>query len=119
MATVQKKANACGFTLLELLISMSLTGILAAIALPQYASYREKAYDSQAEVALRTVATAEEAYYSTHYTYKSCDHTNCSTILEPLDPINTGVLLDVVAAPDSFTASASHLKGSGAVYNWP
>ena len=51
-----------GFTLIELLIVVAIIGILAAIAIPQFAAYRQKAYNSAANSDLKNVKTGYEAF---------------------------------------------------------
>lgn len=58
-----------GFTLIELLIVVAIIGILAAIAIPQFASYRIKAFNSAAESDLKNTKTNLEAYYADWYYY--------------------------------------------------
>lgn len=58
-----------GFTLLELLVVVSIVGILASIAIPQYASYRARSYDSIVESQVRHIATGQEAYFAGNSSY--------------------------------------------------
>ena len=58
-----------GFTLIELLIVVAIIGILAAIAIPQFSSYREKAYNSAAQSDLRNLKTGMESYYADFQKY--------------------------------------------------
>lgn len=44
-------------------------GILAAIAIPQFASYRQKAYNAAALSDLKNCRTETEAYYADNFTY--------------------------------------------------
>jgi prepilin-type N-terminal cleavage/methylation domain-containing protein len=60
-----------GFTLIELLVVIAIIGILAAIAIPQFATYRRRGYGSQVKSDIRNVATAEEAYFVNANTYLS------------------------------------------------
>jgi len=63
------KKNQKGFTLIELLIVVAIIGILAAIAIPQFAAYRVKAFNSAATSDLKNTKTNLEAYYSDTYNY--------------------------------------------------
>lgn len=58
-----------GFTLIELLIVVAIIGILAAIAIPQFSAYRQKAYNSAAQSDLKNTKTAMEAYMADNQVY--------------------------------------------------
>lgn len=61
--------NAKGFTLIELMIVVAIIGILAAIAIPQFAQYRMRAFNTSAESDLRNLKTAEEVLIGDHQHY--------------------------------------------------
>ncbi len=58
-----------GFTLIEVLIVTVIIGILAAIAIPKFASTKEKAYDRAVMSDIKRVQVAAEAYYADNMTY--------------------------------------------------
>ena len=60
-----------GFTLIELLIVVVIVGILAAIAIPKFSSTREKAFLASMKSDLRNLATLQDIYHSTYYTYST------------------------------------------------
>jgi type IV pilus assembly protein PilA len=61
--------NNRAFTLIELMIVIAIIGILAAIAIPQFSAYRQRAYVSALKSDANTIANAQEAYYYDHSTY--------------------------------------------------
>lgn len=58
-----------GFTLVELIITCALIGVLATIAIHQFAMYRQKEYNSSALSDLRNAKTLFEAYYADNNYY--------------------------------------------------
>ena len=61
---LRKHRNQKGFTLIELMIVIAIIGILAAIAIPQFASYRAKSYNTASISDARNLRTDLEAYYA-------------------------------------------------------
>ncbi len=80
-------------------------GIVAAVAIPQFASYRMKSYNATAITELRNVKTSVESYYAEHGVYPdSLEQINC--------PRNKDVDVHFSEiAPNKYTIVAAHLHG--------
>ncbi len=63
------KQKTSGFTLMELMVTVAIVGLLAAIALPSYRSSVLKSARSDGKSALLEVATRQEQYYLDNKTY--------------------------------------------------
>jgi type IV pilus assembly protein PilA len=106
-----------GFTLIELLVVIAIIGILSATAIPQYADYKKRAFDSRAKSDLTNVAIAQEAYFIDAEKYLSCSTTTCSN-LPGISKISKGVTIGITASNTYFNGTATHDKGSGKTFQW-
>jgi type IV pilus assembly protein PilA len=59
-----KLNNKKGFTLIELMIVIAIIGILAAIAIPNFIEYRNKAFCTKAETDAHSILAAISSYFS-------------------------------------------------------
>ena len=96
-----------GFTLIELLIVVVIIGILAAIAIPKFATTKEKAYLAAMKTDLRNLVTAEEGYASNN----AGAYTSTQSAI-PYTP-STGVTVTVSTSGNGWSATATHSAASG------
>ena len=66
---MSRTIKALGFTVVEIMIVVAVIGLLTALAIPQFAAYRQKAYNAAALSDLRTSKSIVEAYFQEHANY--------------------------------------------------
>jgi type IV pilus assembly protein PilE len=68
-----------GFTLIELMVTIAIVGILAAVALPMFSEQMAKGRRSQAMGTLTDLQLRQERWRATHGTYATMDELTGST----------------------------------------
>jgi prepilin-type N-terminal cleavage/methylation domain-containing protein len=107
-----RRKKSKGFTLIELLVVVAIVGILAAIAIPQFAAYRARGFNARVEADARNAATAEEAYFVDNDAYNEGD---CTAL--PGFTLSDGVdcstaLKDCTSGGSGFTVATSHASAT-------
>ena len=88
----RKKEGQKGFTLIELMIVIAIIGILAAIAIPQFVTYRQKGYNTKAKGELKSLYTACQAYFADVPASTTCTTTLVSATFIPTTDITFSAL---------------------------
>jgi len=83
------KKRTLGFTLFELLVVISIIGILLSLVAVSYSNAQVKARDSRAKQDIKAMSDAFEQYYAANDTYAACATMSVGTWAgswPPLDP---------------------------------
>jgi len=112
---MKKTTNKKGFTLVELLVVVAIIGILASIAIPQFAAYRERANDAAANSDIRTVMTAQETYFIDNNAY-AANLTNLNATITV--NTSTGVLIGLAGDNLAFDVTSCSTSGSGVTFEF-
>jgi prepilin-type N-terminal cleavage/methylation domain-containing protein len=105
---MKRRISSEGFTLIELLVVIAIIGILAAIAIPQFAAYRRRSFEAQVKSDLHNAAVAQEAYFVTGNTYKACAACTAAQ-LQGFNP-TTNVTVNTGGGPATFELTGKHLN---------
>ena len=93
-----------GFTLIELMIVVSIIAILAGILIPNFVNARAQAMTAACESNLRSIATAAELYYADQQVYPASGDVTASLFTAN----GTGYLNNVPTDPAAATAGAAY-----------
>ena len=107
-----RSRSQAGFTLIELLVVIAIIGILAAIAIPQFAAYRRRGYDADVKSNIKNAATAEEAYFVDNDIYS----TGVTTLAGFNRSANVG--LTAGASATTFLITGTVITGCSAGGTW-
>ncbi len=101
-----------GITLIELMVVIVIVGILAAIAVPVYTNYMQRARRADAKTALEQVRAAQEMFRAERGRYaNNGDDGNALSLLQnnwgvPANPVGDYQLSFVVTSANTFSAQA-------------
>ena len=106
------KSSQDGFTLIEMMITVAIIGILAAIALPSYQDYVRKGKAAEATSTLAGLRVQMEQYFQDYRTYEDVDGKTAPCA----PPTNSAKYFTYSCSsqkPTTYTITAAGVAGQG------
>ena len=110
-----------GFTLIELMVVISIIGILSLIAIPNYINLRQKAWDASARSTGKYLQLSEEAYRVTLEYGPGVYTCDLNALLEIDKNLNEDVGVTIIflhASASGFTIYTEHAQGTNRQYTY-
>lgn len=104
----RKRIAAGGFTLIEMMITVAIIGILASVAMPQYSQYIQKSRRMDAQVVLSEVVLKEQHFLLAQRAYTTSLTSLGVVVPASVDDYYTvAVTVDSSVSPPTFSVTAT------------
>jgi type IV pilus assembly protein PilE len=101
-----------GFTLVELMITLLIAAILAAIALPSYRAYVQRSHRRAAQASMMDLANLERQYFAANRAYGALTDLGYSLPPEVSDNYQAPTVT-ITASPPAFTITLDPITTGG------
>jgi type IV pilus assembly protein PilA len=113
-ATLRKTS---GFTVIELMVIVVVIGILALIAIPEYASYRKQGFRAAVRTDIRNAAIAQEAYFAAHAKYQDAAPATAAN-LPGFAPSDRVLISVAVTGSNQFMVTGTHTNCGATTWSY-